>query len=451
MATGVLFSEEIEDETSEAVKANRKKSVSLLEERKKNHGDDANYFIAPGVIANKQEKTVMLDAFTTSVAPGDIAEFFIIGEHSGNSYEALFFAFALPSDICRAIEFIGLSKGRSVDYKNLIFWSKGERVNGVAIKENTSDKIPLESFVYDAKTKSLLQQTGFVFTADGWKDNAFIGDEVGPISIISSYNESLSVLDTSGKAMQSDVYERYVVSTNFTRGRDVWYTIVLTPEKRPKGKPLRVVDYKLSFKKSDVEGSTSNVVCSGSYKTQQSQEKEDFKNESLSTAINNMRKFLPEQDVFASVDWSEDLTIREIKTVCTMLKMIDADNAIRIEPPVSGHLYYKAFLPNDDWRDRTKRFSQPCALRFHKKDDGSYGANLEIIEEIWGDSSLDPELKISVSENITPEALPKLLKTHTPNLNVLLIFAPRDMLYKNVVPYTKSIFDTHKNIHVFEE
>ena len=77
---------------------------------KEKFGADTNrYFVARGVLADREARTVRLDAFATGIRPGAIAEFLLITLNSGHEYESVFQTFALAADIARAFEFLGVS------------------------------------------------------------------------------------------------------------------------------------------------------------------------------------------------------------------------------------------------------------------------------------------------------------------------------------------------------
>ena len=71
------------------------------------------------------------------MAGNGLAEFFIIGEQSGHGYEAVAVSFASAADIVDGLVFIGMERGRPVDFEKLCLWPKGERVKvSVAVREN---------------------------------------------------------------------------------------------------------------------------------------------------------------------------------------------------------------------------------------------------------------------------------------------------------------------------
>ncbi len=418
---------EDEEAVSAARKANIATSEARLAENKEKLCDADRYFVARGVVADKQARTVTLDAFTTGVAKDDIAEFFIITENSGHGYESLFSTFAKSDDICKAIEFIGVPRGISVRYEKMRFWPKGERLNAT-VSIDSGAAVMLESFVTFAETGEPLVQEGFVYTGDRRNaEGEFIGDESGPGSVIASYNEPITVMDVPRMAVQADVYEHYRVSSNVVARADVWAEIVISPERRAADSPLRVRDVAMAF-------STNGVALDGGEAV------------SLKAAIEKLQTYSTvDQDVYATLGWSDELTLSQVHDFCRVLKLVDVDRGVRIEPPREGDPYYKAFLPQEEWRDRAKRFSQPCELRFAA--DGS--ATVIAIEEIWKDDVIKPELKSEEIPEVTVETLPQILKNKKPEMPVLLVFAPGTLTYGALQPFLNAVYATHPSVHVF--
>lgn len=423
---GLAFAEE--DETfSEAHQANRAKSEAHFAANQKQYAGNPDFWVARGLLADRKARTVTLDSYTTGVGPNDISEFFIISENSGHDYESLFGTFAQSEDICKALEFIGVPRGRAVDYDKLVFWPKGERLLGTVIV-GTNAPVPLDSLMYSTETKQPLTNTGFIYIGDRRDASGrFLGDSAGPGSVISSYNESYTVLDVPRLAAQSEVYEKYTVSSNLVKAADVWCTITLTPEPRPADSPKRVRDVSIEFL-------TNSVALDGANAGP------------LKDALQKLQGYAQAgQDVYATPTWSDELTLSQMRDFCKVLKIVDVEGGIRIEPPAAGDPYYKSFLPNEDWRNRANRFSQPCELHL----EAAGAATVVAIAEIWKDDALKPELKITEIPGVTVQTLPQVLKSKGPDLPVLLIFAPGTMKYGQMKPFVKAVQTTHPSVHIF--
>ena len=417
---------------SDAVKTNYVRSVNLFQERKSVHGACSDYFIVPGLIADKTRREVVLDSFSTLVKKGDIAEFYVISSNSGHDYESLFVTFASPGDVARAMEFIGMPRGISVNPGKFRFWSKGERAC-LFVRGHDGKETPIEFFVMDAQTGKALSQEGFVFLGDKWDETGekFLPDTTGPGSIAPSYNEALSVFDTPRLAMQSDVYEKFLVGKPGASVTNSFVEIVIRPEDRKGFPEKRVRDFTLRIGNGffELEGCSSRTNLS-----------------EVMTILGNALK--ERQDPYVSVVWDEDVSLSHLAAVCGILEGPDSSGMIKIEPPAPGLPYFKAFLPNKDWRNRERRFAQPCELVISK---GGSEASLNVIKEIWkDDSSIRPELEVKRIDGVTPDNLSELLAKNGPErLPVLLVFADPSDTYSSIAAYVKSAMKTHGNLYIF--
>lgn len=427
LMTGFVAVADDSQEHSEARRENTARCETRFAENKLTFAGDTRYFAARGVVADKHARTVTLDAFTTDIEPGDIAEFFLITENSGHGYEALLTTFAASDAICRAIEFIGVPRGRSVNYDTLIFWPKGERLYATAAIGD-APPVSLESLMTFEETGQLVEKNGFIYVGDRRNDEGvFIGDAYGPGSVISSYNEPITVLDIPRKAEQSEVYEKHRVSTNMVSEADVWTQVVLVPEQRTAKSPIRVHDMTVLFSPEGVSLNGGEMI-------------------SFANGIATLRALIAsQQDVYVTLQWADTLSLSEIYDCCRMLALLDVDAGIRVEPPEPGDPYYRAFTPEARWRERENRFSQPCELRF----DAAGGATVVAIKERWIDDAIKPELLIEEIPDMTSKTLLRVIQEKKADLPVLLVFAPGSLTYGQIRPYFQAITGTHPNIHVF--
>lgn len=428
----VLFAQENAEQSPQrlALKADCKARFLTRSEQAKGN---PHLFVAPGIFANATNRTITLDAFTTGVAPGDVAEFFLITANSGHSYESLLMTYAKADDLCRALEFIGIPRGRSVNYDRFQFWPKGEQVQATVSFSNQQTHA-LSTLMIDQITQEPLQ-INFVYTGDRRNESgAFIGDSTGPGSLISCYNEPITVLDIPRFALQSEVYENFLVGPRFPTNENLYAQITLTAEARPTHAPKRVQTHTFHF-------TPSGVVTNPAAAT-------PIAPIPLSTLL---KAFQGEParlfDYFVQPAWDDALTLGSISEMCKILNLLDTQGGLRIEPPVPGDAYYKAFIPNAAWKERAQRPTQPCELRLQA--DGS--ASLVAIEEIWKDGEIDPELKTTEIAQVTPAALPKLLLEKKPDLAVILIFAPKETPYRLLKPFLSAVLPTHPNLYVFAE
>lgn len=442
-------------ELSPGREANLRRVEAVEQERRAAAAGADHLLVRRGLIADRKERRVLLDAEATGLDANGIVEFPVIAEHSAHDYEALFIAFAKPSDVREALAFIGIPPGRPVDFSRRIFWPKGERVVMTAGRPGETAR-PVEDFILDVRSpgKPTLPRRGFIHAGsvkverDGQALLAADGD--GPGSIVSSYNEPTTVLDMPRQAMQGEVYERFVANPATLLPKEAFVEIVLHPEERPPEHPQRVVDLVLSAASppgiTNLAGAVFRLSKAGD-------DAAEAPAVSLADALRGCRQILPDRDPYVTLDLDDSLSLRTATELARILATLDNEDGLRLEPPREGQLFYKAFLPQDAWRNRKDRPTQPCELRFTAGTGGAVAATLLRIEEIWNEKPDDwrPTLKLHETPLPGPDALPDALAATGVKLPVLLVFAPGGLKLGDVMPYLRTVEQTHPNQHVFLE
>ena len=408
--------------------------------------DTNRWFVAKGVRADREKGTVEVDAFTTGTQTNSICEFYLITLNSGHDYEAVFQTHAFASDIVRAFEFLGVPAGRPVDYPKMRYWSAGERIAATASVAG-GPAVPLGSLAADAATGKPFDAQEFIYLggtrlADGSLDV----DSQGPGSIVPDYNEPQSVFDIPAKAPQSVVYTKTVLSTNAAFEAFLPAVVTFAPEKRKA--PLsarRVANDELLFHGDGFRYCTPRAPdCHETLLPPGTPPADLVKR--LSERVRDEKR-----DVYLSFQWTPAVTLGALKNAATLLRSLDKDETgIRVDAPPAGFPYYQFILPNEEWRDREKRLSQPCELRFAKGEDGAVSATLVAIAENWEGESLKPVLTAEEIALDGPLALPGLLKEKTPRqLPVVLVFAPSDLAWGDLAPWLGPIVADYPGIRLF--
>jgi hypothetical protein len=68
------------------------------------------------------------------------------------------------------------------------------------------------------------------------------------------------------------------------------------------------------------------------------------------------------KDPFVTIDIAGNLTLQQMHEFFSLIQTLDRETGIRVEAPPPGQLYYRAFFPEPEWRDRTKRLGRPWEL-----------------------------------------------------------------------------------------
>lgn len=450
VATGVRA----ERETTPARAENLKRVEAALATRQAGAAGKDHLLVRRGLVADRTTRSVMLDAEATGLKAREIVEFPIISENSGHDYEALLMAFAKPSDIVAALEFVGVPRGRPATPEKLALWPKGERVR-VTVEFPDGSRKPIEDLILDLRDgEKPLPSLGFIHAGSVWTDRDgqphCAADDGGPGSVASSYNEPTTVLDMPRLAQQGEVYERFIANPATVLPKDQFVALWLSPEPRPAEHPQRVTELTLAIQCP--EGMTE--IAAAQFRLFETRQGGDSATaQPLADALRSCKAYLPDRDPYVTLDWGDALSLRAAVDLAGVLGVLDNEDGLRIEPPKAGQLYYKAYTPRAEWRDRAQRATQPCELRFARKDDGAVAATLVRIEELWdaNPDNLRPDLKVHEQPIAGPEALPAALAATNVELPVLLLFAPGDLTLGAVMPYVRAVQATHANIHVFVE
>lgn len=416
-------------------------SQQAYERNQKQFKDNEDYLVLPGLLANRKEKTVRLYGRATGLGPGDPVEFFIIPADSGKDYEALTVAFVKPSEVARALKFIGMQSGRSINYNENQYWPRGERV--LMSVEWLDQKIRAEELILDTRTKKPLPLTGLVFTGSyivkpGAGDKEMLAADVSDSrSIASDYNERSTVLDVPYQWPQGQVYGALKPNPahKLVQGRPI--QIVLEPEHKD-GK-TRVLDVTLKVLQKD----RFTLL--------------DSKNTALANDIDLVHllaefgKFTESgHDPFVTIDVTGNLTLQQVQELFSLIQTLDRDTGIRVESPPPGQLYYRAFFPEAEWRDRTKRLGRPWEL--HTKvgnADGSVTGTLILPADEIDNNGGQGDLKFVVN---TPDELAKTLKEKSDRWSqVVYIFATPDIKYGALLEFIQPAMKTHPGVYVFLE
>lgn len=426
------------------------------------YAGNADMLVRKALVADRKAKRVVVLAEATGLEGSNVAEFFVIGEQSDHGYESVAISFASATDLIDALVFIGLERGRPVDFEKLQLWPKGERVV-ISVAARKDGKrgtfVRLETLMLDDRTKKPLEKTGFVFVGSRDLSSANPGvrrlaaDEVGPRSIASNYNEPTTLLDVPRQAPQGDVYESQFMNPEHVFEPGALLEIAFEPEYKDGRRRVAEIAVKAvcwEAAPSDRIGGLRFEVSSVGGESLFG-EKGNTTNCTLNALLAGMTKLVEDgRDPFVTVEIDKAVRLGGAAGLCALLSSIENEHGIRVDPPPEGQLYYRAFAPDERFRDRHKRIMQPWELHLPLKD-GRPAARLTEIEQRWKDDSIDPELKIKSVHLPEPGDLRKELDRRGPGLPVILVFADPAVTYGQLMAYLAPVLDTHGVIHVYME
>ena len=446
----------------------------------KRQAGKTNVWIARGVVADREARTVGIVVEAAGLDAGAIAEFLAVGETSEKDYEALTVSFARAADICHALEFLGLPRGRPIMPSTYQFWPKGEYVKATIRQLGREGKTgkPLSGCLQD-KRPHAVPAGNFVYVGSCWSGTVCRADAVSPGALISTYNEPSVVLDTPGRSPQGEVYGSLVVSSDGKFDGGTLMVVELTPDPLSNGVP-RVVD--LSFAARRRADATGDGLGSLDCVTRGTEPAIGPATNDVKVALERLATLAKTgRNPFVTVSLDDAMTVGAARDLARVFTMVEGDGGLRIEAPEAGQLYYKAFLPDERWRPRADRPSQPWELRVTRNKAGVWGCTLVQILEDWSkEGQLTPDLTPTDFPLARPEELPgkirelidaqvtdvkqKLAKAGKPvnadyvdqlatlkRINTIFVFAPPDAPLGTFMPAVRLVHDTLPQVHVFVE
>lgn len=421
----------------------------IAEQRK---AANSKLIVERGICVDTEKKEIILDAVATEITENGICEFAVISLNSGHDYEALFKVYATPTRICKAIEALGTKRGRPVDYSTLTFWSKGEHYTA-SVKYNGVER-PITDYIFNAIDKKIMDPITFIYLGSKWKNEAdgtetFAGDSEGPGSIISMYNEPLSVFDIPRNAPQGQVYEKTLVSKNVIGKEGEKVEIILRPEVRPETAPTRNNEISVALTKAGISINGAAAISPVDF-IKYLTEKKQLK-----------------QDTYVQLAYAADVSLTDIASFATLINQLELKEQLKVESP-TNQLYYKAFLPQDAWLKRSDRLAQPLEFYISKTED-KITKKLIAVKEIWPDNSesINPTLEpkeyeltneTKLAELVTEaEAWKRDISADDPAFKKymqsgqapLLVFAPINLSFAELQLELSQFPKTHQNIFIF--
>jgi hypothetical protein len=159
-------------------------------------------------------------------------------------------------------------------------------------------------------------------------------------------------------------------------------------------------------------------------------------------------------DPMVSLSFDDALPLTRAREVCKVIQKIEGENGVRMEPPPEGQLFYKSFLPDEQWRERSKRLSQPWELHVGRTSPTNALPTLRLVKtlEDWSDpDSIEPRLTPVDYPIASFDELPQTLAKAGHGLPVMLVYAPADASIGSFMAGLRKILDTHSTVYVFAE
>lgn len=413
--------------------------------------------VLPGLVADRKARTVEVLAESTGLQAEEIVEFLLVDQSSDRGYEALLWSYAKPSDVHRALEFIGLVPGAPYNPAALCFWPDGGRVL-VAVTMADGKRFPIERLVTDTVAGTTLPESGFVFGGsvmapprDG-KGEALYGADVDDVrSVASIYNNPLSVLDVPRQVNKSEAYGQQVVNPDYALPYGELLTVVMTPGE-PGEQPCAGA-LTLSIDRAVV---SNGIACCLS----EADGSVLLKDNAITPVLERITAVgKGEEAVRVDLSFGQDFPLVQARRVCAVMAMMESMGVVRIEPPAAGQLYYRAFLPDKQWLTPAQRPAQVWELHLARKD-GRVAGQLVWHEEDESGGGSTPVYTTIASDVATSRDVRARLEAFaaerqaagkTPPPAVMLVYAAPGLRYGETVSFVAPSVAPHDVVYVFTE
>ncbi len=430
--------------------------LKLYEKNKELYADNPNIMARSGLVADNEKGIVEVVGESTGLSSGDTAEFLIIATNSAHRYEALLWAHAKPSDVHAAMEFIELRAGAPFNPRKLRYQAKGDRVK-VSIRFEDNETARIEKLITDTGTDSTLTEEGFVFGGSFKTDKGEYGADIyEPHAVVSMFNTPVTVLDVPRQASQDQVYQSHTINGEYALAANSLVTIIFEAE-TGRGEDAGVEELTLTVSAREPDANNPENL---SFKLTTPKGTQKGKEETLNSVIGQLR-ILGDmgKDAYITINFMPDVPLSDIKKVASFMLLLEKSESVNIEPPEDGQLYYRAFMPNEQWSDREKRFRQPWELHL-SNDAGAIKGKMVRHEPNWKPGASKPEFNTVSHDVASGKELSEKIKAYKPpekekisydSMDVLLIFTEGEVTHGELMSFLSAVSDTHGTIHVFLE
>ena len=406
------------------------------------YAEDETIFLRRGLMADRHQRRIILLAEAAGLTGSDPIEFFLIADTSGHDYETLAISYARPSDIHAALEFIGLPAGAPYHARLHRLYPKGEPVSLTFrwTDDETGDehRWRVEDLIKDARTDAALPHDGLLFVGsqrfEFEGEPVYAADRFGPQSIASLYNEPTTVLDVSRLVSQGTAYGWLLPYPDRQPAYGQLLEVIIEPL-LPAGQ-RRIADVQLSIQVTDQPAPSLRLL---------KRSEPLHEGDGLHHVLAALNRLVEENRIpFVELDIDPQTPLRELRDLFQLLRASEEEGLIHLEPPRPGEWYYRALLPDEQHRDPARRPTQALELRLQEE-----GAVLVKIEDQR--ARREDEFLPAITEwpVASPADLPALLADIDYWLKVLLIMAPADAVYADVLAWWQPVSEEYSTVFVF--
>ena len=422
----------------------------------------ADVKVWPGVIADRRAQTVTVMGVATGIKRTDPLEFYMTPVETGKDYEALAVTPAKPSNIAAALMFIGLKPGLPIDPEKNRFWARGSRltthftvagktkIDGNAVMVDTNNGKTIPGDLLFANSYTFVDEKGV---------KHFAADEADARPLAPTYEDHAAVLAVPRRAMQSIVYGFQKPSdqaAGWTRGDSV--DMVLSPAYETDGPSTFTAELAKSLGLTDPMATPVKIALRVNGEAVRYDVTTPFDRggppaaystkADLLTSVESLSK-RTNADLFTAVTLENDVPVSQVRNVYALLAAIEKDRGVKLDPPPPNGLYYRAFLPDEAWRDRATRLGEPWELFLKRENDAKLSARLE--RSVDNPDRGAAETKIVEKETpADPAAFAKHVNDHASRWSrTIFIYPPPDLTYGELMTWVRPVLATYPRVFVF--
>ena len=337
-------------------------------------------FSTTGLVADREARQVEMLAVAMGLNGNEPMEFFLVGAN-GKDYESMGVTVTKASELQEALKFIGMEPGSSINFRELQFWPRGDRVKMTVswqIEDGWSEPIRVEKMVLDRRSETHMPETGLVFVGSRFDKVGdpprleFGADNTG--NLATTYNDPWTVLDVPFKYRQGDVYNNLIANPDYPLTKGQRLRIVLEPE-LPAGE-TRVFQGKLTLSEGQTPSAQDAIF------TVVDAEGADVLSGGFSSFLNYLQPKVGKIDMHLGVTADADMPVAPLRELCALLRELEKQQVLRPEGIV-GQFYYEAFLPEDKWRVRENQASHPVELYLQPTENEAVAGTFVYLEDIY--------------------------------------------------------------------
>jgi hypothetical protein len=301
------------------------------------------------LVADRDARRVEIFAVAMGLKGNEPMEFFLVGAN-GKDYESMGVTTAKASEVQEALIFIGMQPGRSINFRELQFWPRGDRVKASVsweTGEGWSEPVRLERMLLDRRSEAHMPENGLVFVGSRYDEvgdpprQEFGADNTG--NIATTYNDPWTVLDVPYKYRQGEVYNSLIANPEYPLRHSQKLRVVLEPELPPGESRVFSGTLTLSPGKSasaqdalfTVKSSAGETVVSGVF----------------AEFLDYLQPKVGKIDMHLGIAADAAMPVAPLRELCALIRELEKQQILRPEG-LAGQFYYEAFLPEDKWRVR---------------------------------------------------------------------------------------------------